>query len=75
MIRNEIKTISTLGEMRNSCIIVAGKPEDKKPLGRSRRRREDNIKVDLEEIGCKDAFRIYVAQDRTQWRVVVNTVQ
>jgi hypothetical protein len=48
-----------------------GKPERKRPLGRPRTRWVDNIKMDLREIEC---YWLYLAQDRDQWRVLVNTV-
>jgi hypothetical protein len=51
-----------------------GVPEGKRPLGRHRRRWEDNITVDLREIGWGDMDWIYLTQDRDQWRVLVNTV-
>jgi hypothetical protein len=51
-----------------------GKPEEKRPLGRYRRRREDNIRMDLREIGWGGMDWIDLAQDRDQWRAVVNTV-
>jgi hypothetical protein len=51
-----------------------GKPEGKRPVGRSRRRLEDNIKMDLREIGWGGMDWIDLAQDRDQWRVLVNTV-
>jgi hypothetical protein len=51
-----------------------GKPEGKRPLGRPRRRWEDNIKMDLREIGCGGMEYIDLAQDRDQWRAVVKTV-
>jgi hypothetical protein len=53
---------------------LVGRPEDKRPLGRPRRRWEDNNKVDLREIGIDEANRIHLAQDRVQWRACVNTV-
>jgi hypothetical protein len=46
------RACSTLGGKRDACRILAGKPEGKRPLGRPRRRWEDNIKIDLREIGC-----------------------
>jgi hypothetical protein len=46
----------------------------KEPLGRPRRRWEDNIKIDLREIGFRDVDWIYLAWDRDTWRAVVNTV-
>jgi hypothetical protein len=51
-----------------------GKPEGKTPLGRHRHRREDNIKKDLKGLGCIDLDWINLAQDTTNFRVVVNTV-
>jgi hypothetical protein len=51
-----------------------GKPEGKRPLGRPRRRWVDNIKLDLKGIGCDGMDWIYLAQDRDQWRALVNTV-
>jgi hypothetical protein len=53
---------------------LVGKPEGKRPLGRSRRRQVDNIKTDLREIGWDGMEWIEVAQDRDQWRALVNTV-
>jgi hypothetical protein len=50
------------------------KPEGKRPLGRRRRRWEDNIKIDLREIGWDVMDWIDLAQDRDQWRALVNTV-
>ena len=54
--------------------VLVGKPEGKRPLGRSRRRWEDNIKMDLEEVrrGCGDWMEL--AQDRDRWRALVSTV-
>jgi hypothetical protein len=51
-----------------------GKPEGKRPLGRPRRRWVDNIKMDLREIGWNGVDWIDLAQDRDQWRALVNTV-
>jgi hypothetical protein len=51
-----------------------GKPEGKRPLGRPRRRWEDNIKLDLREIGWGGMDRIDLSQDRDQWRTLVNMV-
>jgi hypothetical protein len=54
--------------------VLVGRPEGKRPLGRPRRRLEDNIKMDLEEIGIDGVNWIRLAQDRVQWRAFVNTV-
>jgi hypothetical protein len=53
---------------------LVGRPEGKRPLGRPRRRWEDNIKMDLGVIGIDGANWIRRAQDRVQWRAFVNTV-
>jgi hypothetical protein len=63
-----------MGETRNACRILAGKPEGKRSLGRPRRRWVDNIKLDLGEIGWDGVDWIELAQDRDQWRALVNTV-
>jgi hypothetical protein len=52
-----------MGEVRNACNILVGKPEEKRPLGRSRRRLEDNIRMDLKEIGLEGEDWIHLAQD------------
>jgi hypothetical protein len=54
--------------------VLVGRSEDKRPLGRPRRRRENNIKMDLREIGIDGANWIQLAQDRVQWQAFVNTV-
>ena len=51
-----------------------GKPEGKRPMGRPRRRWEDNIKMDLKEVGCGVMDWIELAQDRDRWRAFVNAV-
>jgi hypothetical protein len=63
-----------MGEGRGAYRVLIGRPEGKKPLGRPRRRREDNIKMDLREIGIDGVNWIRVAQDTVQWRAFVNTV-
>ena len=51
-----------------------GKPEEKRPLGRSRHRCEDNIKMDLQEVGWRGMNGIALAQDRDRWWVLVNVI-
>jgi hypothetical protein len=63
-----------MGERRGLYRILVGRPEGKRPLGRPRHRWEDNIKIDLREIGINVANWIQLAQDRVQWRAFVNTV-
>jgi hypothetical protein len=63
-----------MGEKRNAYRILVGNPERKRPLGRLRRRWVDNIKIDLREIGWDGVNWIDLAQDRDQWRALVNTV-
>jgi hypothetical protein len=63
-----------MGETRNAYSILVGKPEGKRPLERPRRRRMENIKIDLGEIGWDGRDWIELAQDRDQWRALVNTV-
>jgi hypothetical protein len=63
-----------MGEGRVVYRVLVGRPEGKRPLGGLRHRWEDNIKLDLWEIGIDGANWIQLAQDRVQWRVFVNTV-
>jgi len=51
-----------------------GKPEGKRPLGRHSRKWEDNIKMDLQEVGCGSMDWIELAQDRDRWRALVTAV-
>ncbi|KAJ4428052.1 hypothetical protein ANN_24066 [Periplaneta americana] len=63
--------VARLGESRNAYRVLVGRPEGKRPLGRWRRRWEDNIKMDLREVRYDDREWINVAQDRDQWRAYV----
>jgi hypothetical protein len=67
-------TCGTRGEGRGVYRVLVGRPEGKRPLGRPRRRREDNIKMNLREIGIDGANWTRLARDRFQWRDFVNTV-
>jgi hypothetical protein len=68
------RVYSTNGEKRNIYRTLVGKPEGKRPLGRPRRRWVDNSKTDLREINWNGMYWIDLAQDRDQWRALVNTV-
>jgi hypothetical protein len=63
-----------MGERRVVYRVLVGKPEGKKSLGRPRRRWEDNIKLDLQEVGCGGMDWIKLAQDRDRWQALVSTV-
>ncbi|KAJ4427647.1 hypothetical protein ANN_25295 [Periplaneta americana] len=63
--------VARIGESRNAYSLLVGRPEGKRPLGRPRRRWEDNIKMDLREVGYDDRYWINLAQDRDQWRAYV----
>ncbi|KAJ4431643.1 hypothetical protein ANN_20242 [Periplaneta americana] len=63
--------VARMGEFRNAYRVLAGRPEGKRPLGRPRRRWEDNIKMDLREVGYDDRDLINLAQDSDQWRAYV----
>jgi hypothetical protein len=65
---------STNGEKKNTYRLLVGKPEGKRPLGRSSRRWVDNIRMDLGEVEWGDMDWIDLAQDRNRWRAVVNSV-
>jgi hypothetical protein len=60
-------------ENRDACRILVGRPGGRQPLGRHRHRWEDNIKMDLQEVGW-DMNWIELAQDRGLWRALVNAV-
>ncbi|KAJ4431957.1 hypothetical protein ANN_20566 [Periplaneta americana] len=63
--------VARMGESRNAYRVLVGRPEGKIPLGRPRRRWEDNIKMDLREVGYDDREWINLAQDRDHWRAYV----
>ena len=63
-----------MGDSKDVCSVLVWKSEGKRPLGRSRRRWEDNIKLDFQEVGFGSMNWIDVAQDREWWGALVNTI-
>jgi hypothetical protein len=61
-----------MGERRVVYMVLVGKPEGKRPLGRTRRRWADNIKMDLQEMGCEGMDWIELVENRDRWRALVN---
>jgi len=66
--------VALMGEGRGVHRVLVGKPEGKRPLGRPRRRWEDNIKTDLQEVGGSFRDWMELDQDRDRWRALVNAV-
>ena len=66
--------VARMVEGRGVYRVLVGKPEGKRPLGRPRRRWEDNIKMDLQEVGCGVMDWVELAEDRERWRALVNAV-
>jgi len=67
--------VECMGEDRGVQRVLVGKPEGKMPLGRPRRRWEDNIKMDFQEVGAGRGDWMELAQDRDRWRELVGTVR
>ena len=65
---------SAYGEGRGVYRVLVGKPEGRRPLGRPRRRWEDNIRMDLWVVGCGCVDCMELAQDRDRWRAIVSAV-
>jgi hypothetical protein len=63
-----------MGEGRGVYGVLVGKPEGRRPLGRSRRRWEDNIRMELREVGCRCVDWIELTEDRDRWRALVSAV-
>jgi hypothetical protein len=63
-----------MGVKRGVYTVLVGKPEEKRPLGRPRHRWQDNIKMNLQEVGCEVMNWIELALDRDRWRGLVNEV-
>ena len=66
--------VARMAEGRGVYRVLVGKPEGKRPMGRPRRRWEDNIKMDLQEVGRSCGDWMELAQDRDRWWALVNTV-
>jgi len=66
--------VARMGEERGMYRVLVGEPEGKRPLGRPRHRWVDNIRMDLQELGCGYMEWIGLAQDRDRWRTLVSVV-
>ena len=66
--------VACMGDRRGVYRVLVGKPEGKRPLGRPRHRWEDNIKMDLQEVGCGGVDWVQLAQDMDRWQVLMNAV-
>ena len=66
--------VARMGEERGVYSVLVGKPEGRGPLGRPRRRWVDNIRMDLQEVGCRYMDWIGLTQDRDRWRTLVSAV-
>jgi len=66
--------VAHMGEERDVYRLLLGKPEGRRPMGRTRRRWVDNIRMDLKEVGCGFVDWIGLAQDRDRWRTLLSAV-
>ena len=73
---DDIREVSLQSELQNVIVVIilVGKPEGRRPLGRPRRRWVDNIRMDLQEVGCVYRDWFGLAQDRDRWRKLVSAV-
>jgi hypothetical protein len=69
-----VRHVARMREKRNACRILVGKPKGKRSLGRRRRRGVDSIKMDLREVGWNGVDWTDMAQERDQWKALLNTV-
>ena len=67
-------TLARMEQFRTAYRVLVGKPESKRPLGRPSRRWEDNVQMELREVGCDPRYWIALAQDRDQWRAYIRAV-
>ena len=67
--------VARMGEEKGVYRVLVGRTEGKRPLGKTRRRWEDNIKMNIQEVGFGGMDRIDLAQDRDSWRALVSTVR
>jgi hypothetical protein len=74
LISKNLKIKINMGEGRGVHRVLFGRPNGKRPLGRPRHRREDNIKMDLREIGIDGANWVWLTQDRVQWRAFAKMI-
>ena len=66
--------VARMDEERGAYRVLVGKPERRRPVGRPRRRWVDNIRTDVQEVGCRYMDWIGLAQDRDRWRTLVSAV-
>jgi len=66
--------VARMGYMRNAYSALVGKPEGKRPVGRHRRGKEDNIRMDVRKIGFEGVDWMHLAPDKDQWLALVNTI-
>jgi hypothetical protein len=69
-----VEHAACMEEIKNAYKILVGRPDGQTPLGRCRQRWEDNLRIDLREIGWEGVEWMYLVQDRKQWQALVNMV-
>jgi len=69
-----VRHVERMGEESGVYRVLVGKPEGKRPLGKPRRRWVNNIRMDLQQVGCGYVEWIGLAQDRDRWRTLVSAV-